>query len=134
MEAAKSPFAKAAFALASDNGEQVCATASNLANDSQAVGSSQIAATAIARCEAIKPSSIRTPCTLFADDGAIVWNPPAPLPPPPAVVPIVQPQITETAPQLGSDESLEDAKEKCARLGYVRGTPKFGQCVLKLTQ
>ena len=33
-----------------------------------------------------------------------------------------------------SKADIEDAKRKCAELGFVAGTPKFGQCVLKLTQ
>jgi hypothetical protein len=32
------------------------------------------------------------------------------------------------------DKSLADAKRKCADLGFVRGTPKFGQCVLKVSE
>jgi hypothetical protein len=32
------------------------------------------------------------------------------------------------------DKSVADAKRKCADLGFVRGTPKFGQCVLKVSE
>ena len=32
------------------------------------------------------------------------------------------------------DKSIEDAKRKCADLGFVAGTTKFGQCVLKISK
>jgi hypothetical protein len=32
------------------------------------------------------------------------------------------------------EKSIADAKRKCADLGFVRGTPKFGQCVLKVSE
>ena len=35
-------------------------------------------------------------------------------------------------PPASSD--IDDAKKKCADLGFVRGTPKFGQCVLKVSE
>ncbi|WP_298198560.1 hypothetical protein [Novosphingobium sp.] len=47
---------------------------------------------------------------------------PAPAPPPAANV---QPQ---------GRSSIDEAKRKCASLGFVRGTPKFGQCVLKVSE
>ena len=41
-------------------------------------------------------------------------------------------------PQKTTDEnvgkSLDDAKGKCAELGFKRGTEKFGECVLKLSE
>ena len=39
---------------------------------------------------------------------------------------------TITQPQASSD--IDDAKKKCADLGFVRGTLKFGQCVLKVSE
>ena len=47
----------------------------------------------------------------------------------PAPVPIPYPT---QLPQ--GDPSIDEAKRKCADLGFVRGTPKFGQCVLKVSE
>lgn len=51
--------------------------------------------------------------------------------PKPASAPV---PVSETGrqPQNGSD--MDEAKKKCAALGFTPRTPKFGQCVLKLTQ
>ena len=58
----------------------------------------------------------------------------------PALAPVVvsqaiSPSSIETSGKASVDlESLEQAKQKCSDLGFPRGTPKFGQCVLKLTE
>ena len=36
-------------------------------------------------------------------------------------------------PTLGYCQGMEDAKTKCAELGFTKGTEKFGACVLRLT-
>jgi hypothetical protein len=36
-------------------------------------------------------------------------------------------------PTLGFCQGMEDAKNKCAELGFTKGTEKFGACVLRLT-
>jgi|GEM_PF-4846823 len=33
-----------------------------------------------------------------------------------------------------SNQSLDDAKQKCADIGFIRGTEKFGQCVLRVSK
>ncbi len=60
------------------------------------------------------------------------------------VGPYVSPAPIYVAPSAPSPEvlrsssvdgkSIADAKRKCAALGFVRGTPKFGQCVLKVSE
>lgn len=45
------------------------------------------------------------------------------------------PEMALDTPQItSSGDAINDAKRKCAALGFVRGTPKFGQCVLKVSQ
>jgi hypothetical protein len=31
-------------------------------------------------------------------------------------------------------QNLDDAKQKCADIGFIRGTEKFGQCVLRVSK
>jgi hypothetical protein len=33
-----------------------------------------------------------------------------------------------------NNQSLDDAKQKCADIGFIRGTEKFGQCVLRISK
>lgn len=49
--------------------------------------------------------------------------------PAPAPVP-----VSETSKQPQNGSGMDEAKKKCAALGFTPKTPKFGQCVLKLTQ
>lgn len=41
---------------------------------------------------------------------------------------------TEASEQSQNGQGMDEAKRKCRALGFQAGTPKFGQCVLKLTQ
>lgn len=52
--------------------------------------------------------------------------------PKPAPAPVPASEASEQ-PQNGSS-GMDEAKRKCVALGFRTGTPKFGQCVLKLTQ
>lgn len=52
--------------------------------------------------------------------------------PKPAPAPVPASDTSEQ-PQNGSS-GMDEAKRKCVALGFRAGTPKFGQCVLKLTQ
>jgi len=49
----------------------------------------------------------------------------------PAPKPVPKNELVEKAE---SGSNMDDAKSKCSALGFRAGTPKFGQCVLKLTQ
>jgi hypothetical protein len=40
----------------------------------------------------------------------------------------------ENSSGLTSGASIDDAKKKCAELGFTRGTEKFGNCVLKVSR
>jgi hypothetical protein len=42
--------------------------------------------------------------------------------------------VSETSEQPKNGSGMDEAKRKCGDLGFLAGTPKFGQCVLKLTQ
>lgn len=43
-------------------------------------------------------------------------------------------QAIETSETTRLETELDEAKQKCAGLGFRTGTPKYGQCVLKLSQ
>ena len=47
--------------------------------------------------------------------------------------PAPEPSPDANAQPLASSD-IDEAKRKCADLGFVRGTPKFGQCVLKVSE
>ncbi len=51
----------------------------------------------------------------------------------PAPKPAPEPSPDANVQPLASSD-IDDAKKKCADLGFVRGTPKFGQCVLKVSE
>jgi hypothetical protein len=51
--------------------------------------------------------------------------------PKPAPVPM---SVSETNERTRNETGMDEAKRKCGDLGFRAGTPKFGQCVLKLTQ
>lgn len=50
----------------------------------------------------------------------------------------VEPITPTNSPSQSADSDLEsaikEAKKKCAELGFVSGTPKFGDCVLKISR
>lgn len=48
-------------------------------------------------------------------------------------IPAPLPAITGSDQSAGSSD-IQGAKQKCLALGFKAGTPKFGQCVLKLSQ
>lgn len=90
---------------------------------------------AIARCNSVKPAGSRTRCSVYAVAKNIIWQDPGedlPSLPPDILAPPPTPQ--SKAIHNVDDASIEDAKNKCADLGFTRGTPKFGDCVLKLTR
>lgn len=115
-----------AFALSKNGNFSACAYA--IPGDEIYPEPENIAQRAIYRCEILRRLySQEIPCSLFTENFQLVWAPPPP--PSPAPLPPQNP-ITQGA----SGGAIDDAKEKCADLGFKRGTPKFGECVLKLTR
>lgn len=72
------PMGRAAFALASDDGGQTCAMATNRdAVDGYFIAMpnvDKLEALAIQRCEKGKRASIKAPCRTFARGDEIVWG------------------------------------------------------------
>jgi hypothetical protein len=53
---------------------------------------------------------------------------------PEAKTPIQPPHAHSSAPPQASNASFDDAKKKCADLGFKAGTEAFGNCVLRLSK
>ena len=62
-------------------------------------------------------------------------SPVLPPSPPPEAAPVqVTPVEVENDVKVNNISKIEDAKKRCASLGYVLLSEKFGQCVLKLSK
>lgn len=127
---------RAAFALASYGNQQACGMATNMSSDVQdnlffsMPSFEKLEAVAIQRCENAKSPSIKTPCLTYARNNEIVWNPSMHI------------KVTNPQPDQKSQElkppiqtlDINDAKAKCADLGFTPNTEGFGKCVLRITK